>query len=166
MTHSYQPLSGEYPLFIPNDLALLKKQVDFETWFPTNTKDERMYYIWLTFLYVVPLHKQEEVTSYLTHLYAKRGELISWLRHLETLGHLDSTIFSKRVLNIIEIGRKYAQSNTLGKTVKNATKDNIRNLMMKEEGSSLYRLIKEMETYKKEVETYKKEKEQEVKSNE
>lgn len=160
VSQSYnQSTIEKYPIFTPYNEESIKAQIEtggYVVWpqirakVDMSKKESRLYNIWLVFLNAVPLHRQKEVSGYLNYLYTKRNELISWLRYLENLGHFDPSLFSKRVLNIIETARKFAGKNTNGKTVKNATKDNIRNLIMKEEGSSLYRLIKEMDVNKKE----------------
>jgi len=159
VSHSYTSgMIEKYPVFTPYDERSIKAQIEsggYVVWpqvpskVDMSNKEVRLYNIWLAFLNAVPLHRQKEVAGYLNYLYMKRNELVSWLRHLENLGHMDPALFSKRVLNILEIARRFAQQNSNGKTVKNATKDNIRNLIMKEEGASLYRLIKEMDAYKK-----------------
>lgn len=161
-----------YPTFTPYEALSIKKQIStdgpYVVWPQDvsgsepdlNDRDARMYNIWLAFLNAVPLHQQYDVITYLDYLYSKRGELISWLRTLENRGHIDPTVFSGRVVNIIETSRRFAQQKVTsgqdrGKdgrklSVKDITKDNVRNLVMKEEGSSLYRLIREMDQYKQE----------------
>jgi hypothetical protein len=164
-----------YPIFEPFDEESIKRQIQddgpYAVW-PQDgkyydpdylmTKESRMYNIWLAFLNSVPLHSQKVVSGYLDYLYNKRGELIGWLRALDNIGRLDSSEFSRRVIDIISAARRFAQQraergqdrdrNGRKLSVKDMTKANIRNLVMKEEGSSLYRLIREMDRYKKEQE--------------
>ena len=161
-----------YPIFTPYDSNSIKAQLEngpYVVWPQSNqldpdylmTKRDRMYNIWIAFLNSVPLHRQKEVGGYLDYLYKKRGELIGWLRTLENRDHLDSTSFSPRALNIIETTRKFAQKNATngrdrtkdGKklSVKDMTRSNIKNFIGKEKGDSLYRLIREMDRYKKET---------------
>ena len=121
------------------------------------TKESRMFNIWLAFLNVVPIQAQLEVSQYLGYLYKSRGALISWLRHLESKNQLDHTTLSKRTINIIETARNYStqkissgsnigyNGKKLGK--KALTRQNIKNLVMKERGDSLYKLIREMDRY-------------------
>lgn len=164
-----------YPTFTPYEEDSIKKQIfgdgpyvvwpqDPNYYDPENlmSKESRMYNIWLAFLNSVPLHHQKEVVKYLDYLYNKRGELIGWLRSVESRGHIDPTDFSRRVIDIIEAARRFAQQKVKtgmdrardGRklSLKDIVRDNIRNLVMKEEGSSLYRLIREMDRYKKEQE--------------
>ena len=159
-----------YPYLTSYDKESIKAQVKEEPYvvWPQGQlpvlkgKESLMYNIWLAFLNTVPLHNQRDASSYLDYLYGKRDELIAWLRNLENQGHIDASLFSRRVLDVIEAGRKFAQQrvhngqdrdrNGKKLSVKDMTKENIRNLIMKEEGNSLYRLIREMDAYKKEQE--------------
>lgn len=157
-----------YPNFTAYDQQSIKNQINtdgpYVVWPQSDpealgNKESLMYNIWLAFLNSVPLANQKSVVNYIDYLYNKRGELITWLRGLEGRGHLDPTVFSRRVIDIVETTRKFAQERVKngndvvrGKklSVKDITKENIRNFIMKEEGGSLYRLIKEMDNYKKE----------------
>ena len=80
---------------------------------------------------------------------------------IENRGHLDSSEFSSRVIDIITAARRFSEQRTergqnihrrTGKklSIKDLVKDNIRNLVMKEQGSSLYRLTREMARWKTE----------------
>lgn len=161
-----------YPLFMPFDKKSIDKQIrengPYAVWPQQssdiedehlNNKEGRMYGIWLAYLNAVPLHSQKEVLGFLDHLYKKRGELITWLRMLENRGSLDNSILSRRVIDLITTSRKFAQqaakSGRAPKrgnrklSVKDMTRNNIRNFISKEEGASLYRLIREMDKWKK-----------------
>lgn len=156
--------NDKYPLFTPYDTNSIKQQLiedgPYVVWpqdfLPTmNDRESILYNIWLSFLNAVPLHHQQEVSSYLEYFYTKRYELIGWLLSLESTGVLDPVLFSYRTIDLISAARKFAKSNKNkqikdGKklSVKEITKNNIKNFVMKEEGSSLYRLIREMDFYK------------------
>lgn len=163
-----------YPTFTPYDSQSIKNQLatvgPYIVW-PQNTsyhdpsnlmsKESRMYNIWIAFLNSVPLHRQGEVSVYLDTLYKKRGELIRWLRMVENREYLDPVEYSRRVINIVQAARSFARERVergqdRGRdgrrlSLKQITKANIRNLVMKEEGSSLYRLVREMENWKREA---------------
>ncbi len=164
-----------YPIFEPFDEESIKNEIKsnnaYVVWPQEElyydqqylmTKESRMYNIWLAFLNSVPLHKQKDVIGYLDFLYKKRGELIGWLRMVENRGQMDSAMYSRRVIDLVGAARKFAQKNSetgnnkgyngRKMSVKDMTKANIRNLVMKEEGSSLYRLIRDMERWKREQE--------------
>jgi len=165
ITHSYQESSHQhYPLVTPYDTQSIRANInispyvvwphDDSVFVDVTDREERTKNIWMCFLNAVPLARQKEVAGFLGKLYSDRGELIGWLRSLTTFNKLDGTEYSKRVINIVETAQKFAKSNkdrgntfdrngrmvTLNKMVD----DNIRNLVMKEEGGSLYRLVKEM----------------------
>jgi hypothetical protein len=165
ITHSYQESSHQnYPVVTPYDMRSIRENIKISPYvvWPQDSsvivdfsdRDERTKNIWLCFLNSVPLNRQKEVVTFFDKLYRDRAELIGWLRTLGTINKLESTDYSKRVINIVETAHKFAQGNKdrgknfdrQGKmlTLKKMVDDNIRNLVMKEEGGSLYRLIKEM----------------------
>ena len=124
------------------------------------SNDTKLYNIWQCYLVSSPLNKQQEIAEYLQNLYNKRYELINWLYQLSK-NKTDPTKFSKRVADILIKTRKFAKQRIAKnqnvdrktgkvKTEEELTKDNIRNFMYKELGTSLYRLIKEMDKYKEE----------------
>ena len=88
--------------------------------------------------------------------------MISWLISTESRGHLDPTEYSRRTIDLIEAARRFAQQKVKGGqerdqngrkvSLKIITKRNIRNLVMKEQGSSLYRLIRDMDRWRKDQE--------------
>lgn len=172
-TEGKERYNSLYPTFEPFDEESIKNQINtdgpYVVW-PQDgpyydpeylmNKESRMYNIWLAFLNSVPLHSQKEVSGYLRWLYNKRGELIGWLRMLENRGNLDKSEFSKRVIDIIEAARNYARrraENAQDRTkdgkkmsIKDLTKENIRNLISKENGTSLYKMVRDMAKWKKE----------------
>ena len=120
-----------------------------------STKDDRLLNILIAFMMSVPLHRQLEVLGMYDQLVRERSEVITWIRKLEEAGNWEGQ--PTRVGQIITQSRKYAleryqrgqNRDKLGRalTVSMMTKDNIRNLVNKEEGSSLYRLVKAMKEY-------------------
>lgn len=159
-----------FPLFTPYDEKTIQNyEGQFVIWpqhkdihqdndyIPQNrilyTKDNRIYNIWLAFLNSVPLHKQKEVSTYLDHFVNNRDEVVGWIRQIENIRNLDQSLFSKRTLDIISSARRFAKKpmkTRNGKFLshKQKTKNIIRNFLMKEEGHSLYKLIREMNKYK------------------
>jgi len=168
-----------YPTFTPYDDKSIKERLEhgpYVVWpqdvtynDPENLMDKtsRMYNIWLAFLNAVPIHRQKEVSEFLGDLYKKRGALIRWLRMLNNRGNLDPTEFSARAVDIVESAKRFARkkvdsgqdTTNDGKklSVKEITNYNIKNLVMKEQGSSLYRLVREMERWNREQEELRKE---------
>ena len=165
----------KYPILTPYDKKSIMKMIvekaqPFVVW-PQNTleedrdmktRDELLYNVWLNFLISVPLHKQLEAVYYLDHLLEKRKELINWFLTLEKDNMVDPVVYSRRVVQIITSARDFAQRNVQqGKNYDRRGKQmllsdmvqrNIRNFIFKEEGGSLYRLIREMERCKMQVE--------------
>jgi len=89
----------------------------------------------------------------------RRNELVEWLDELSRTKDLDVESFSKRVQDILVKTKLFAVNKVKKgenidyktkeiKSVEMLTKDNIRNFISKELGSSLYRILKEMDRYK------------------
>jgi hypothetical protein len=84
---------------------------------------------------------------------------------LNDITDLDLNSFYKRIKDIIEAARKFAKNDNIKRKDRygnirpfnRVVKDNIRNFIFKEEGTSLYRIIRDMKKWYKEL----KEKEQE-----
>lgn len=119
----------------------------------------RLNNIWMCYLISVPLHRQSEVVEYLNRFYLERTQLIGWLKNMSTNIDVESLTISPRAKNIILAAKKYVYKNpnvkgrdkykninSFGKSVK----DNIRNFIYKEDGPSLYRLIRDMKKWNKE----------------
>jgi hypothetical protein len=140
------------------------------------TRESRLYNIWQCFLLSVPNHRQEEVIFFLVELMNKRKELIGWFYDLEqeyeTLKTVekkskskevkeevgeDEVRFSRRVVNIVTTARRLARqkqqrgqdTDRRGKkqSYRQLTRGIMRNFLHKEEGTSLYRLVREMDRY-------------------
>lgn len=165
-----------YPTFTPYDIDSISSRVkdepyimwpqdrDFDDSEYLTTKESRMTNIWIAFLNSVPPHKQREVSGYIKKLYNKRGELIKFIRRLSgsKISHED---FSKRMLSILSLTKKFAEESASkgdnvdknGQTVsiKMMTNRNIKKFIMREEGYSLYRLVREMDRWNKEQQQLK-----------
>jgi hypothetical protein len=128
-----------------------------------STRDSKLYNIWQCFLVSIPLSKQNEVSQYYTYLLKRRTDVIVWLNDLSSkLVSLDMSKFSRRVQDILTKTRTFALDRVRRgenidtktrevKSVETLTKDNIRNFIGKEIGSSLYRIIREMDRHQAEV---------------
>ena len=137
-------------------------EIDYSIMSVPGTKDGKLHNIWQSFLLCVPMHRQKEVFGFYEILTTRRNELITWL--IETSnklvsGSLDMSLYSNRAKDILLKTRTFAenrfrQGNNIDlrtkefKTVETLTRDNIRNFISKEKGSSLYRLIREMDRIK------------------
>lgn len=124
-------------------------------------RQNRLRNIWLCYLISVPLHRQAEVFTYLNKFYKERDNVIDWLQELEELSSLEGLTVSDRAIQIINETRLFAHRNekagrNLARdrsvlTVKQMTKNNISNLIRKEDGSSLYKLMKNRQRYYKDI---------------
>ena len=120
------------------------------------TREQRFYNIWACFLMTVPLHRQIEVVSMYQHFLSKRRQLVSFAIELEDSGDLDNADLSDRLKTMIIESRDYAQdiikntreSNTR-QDLPTLTHENIKKLVNREETTSLYRLVKNMDSYKR-----------------
>jgi hypothetical protein len=140
---------------------------DFSTLPVPNTKEGKLYNIWQSFLLCVPISRQKEVFGFYDVLVTRRSELITWL--IETSKKMvssssstntfDMSLYSNRARDILLKTRSFAENRYRSgdnidnrtkeaKTVESLTRDNIRNFISKEKGSSLYRLIREMDRIK------------------
>lgn len=164
-----------YPLLTRYDKSVINEYIrsgkTYTIW-PQTTGDERTLYsrdgryynIWLCFLMSVPLHRQVEVLDFLDRFYKDRNDVIDWLQELDDRGSLEdiSQIISARTIQIINETRRFANTKNVsgynktkdGTTlsIKQLTRNNIGNLIRKEDGRSLYKLIKIRQRYYKELE--------------
>lgn len=126
-------------------------------------REAKLYNIWQNFLISVPLHRQPEVVKYYEFYMTRKNDVAEWLCQLSSnpsFRSLESlSTFSKRVQDILVKTRTFAEdrvkkgNNIDPKTrqkkgVEFWTQVNIKNFINKELGSSLYRLIKEMDKCK------------------
>jgi hypothetical protein len=123
---------------------------------PTN-KDAKLYNIWQCFLVSVPLCRQLMVVEFFEHLLKRRDEVTNWIVDLSSkMDKIDILKFSPRVQDILMKTRSFAAEKVrrgenvdrrtkVVRTVEELTVENIRNFISKEKGSSLYRIIREMD---------------------
>ena len=126
-------------------------------------KDEKLYNIWQCFLVSVPLCRQTAVVEFFDHLLKRRSEVTSWIISLSSqMDKIDILKFSARVQDILIKTRSFASEKVrrgenvdrktrVVRTVEDLTQENIRNFISKEKGSSLYRIIREMDRSLEEV---------------
>ena len=115
------------------------------------TKDDRYYNLALAFMMAVPLHRQKEALDMYDVAIIKRGEVVKWLRELADMEDLTSLDVPERAKNIISTAQRWALDSGQ-RNVRFARDGNIRNLVNKEEGASLYRLARTMDEYYREEE--------------
>ena len=139
-------------------IVVWPQNTEFDLPVPT-TRDTKLYNIWQCFIISVPNCRQQEVVKYYDNLMLRRNEIVEWLDELSRTKNLDVEPFSKRVQDILVKTKLFAVNKVKKgenidyktkeiKSLEMLTKDNIRNFISKELGSSLYRILKEMDRYK------------------
>jgi hypothetical protein len=120
------------------------------------THEQKSYNIFVAYLMSVPLHRQLEVMDAYENFQTQRSQAISWMKkifHERRLTDVKKTYgYYERIGIIIEHAMHEASSsmqkgtniNHEGRRVgfKALTCTNIRSLVMKEKGTSLYRIVK------------------------
>ncbi len=163
-----QIYNNMFPVLTFYDSASLRKTISnapIIVW-PQNTevignvpvnKDDKLYNIWQCFLASVPVCRQATVVGFHDYLVTKRGEVVTWLIGLsKQMNSLDLSKFSKRVQDIliktrsfaadkVRRGENFDKKSKVAKTLDSLICENIRNFISKEIGSSLYRIIREMD---------------------
>lgn len=145
---------SRYPILHRHDyvdiLSHLEREGPFISWpgqdvTEIKNRDDRMYNIWMCYIISVPIHRQMEVALMYQELQRDRMDVIKWLQSLDVIENLDS-IDSLRAQNIIKAARQLAHQKMSDSksSMANLVKDIIRNFIFKEEGTSLYRLVKAM----------------------
>lgn len=154
-----------YPLLTPysrEEIAMMLEEGPILVWPQTdqeielNTQEERFHNIWQGYLMSVPLWRQAEVLRLSEDLYRDRDQVIRWLIRLDEADDLAHDNLSRRAKQLIEQARLSARDKTMNnqaygiegnsgnqKTISTLTHENLRKLIFKEEGGSLYRLVKE-----------------------
>ena len=128
-------------------------------------RDGRLYNIWLAFMHAIPPCRTVEATGFYMQLKSERYQLIGWL---SGLGQLAPAVVSqlceelqiimpKRVHDILGVALSTANHKLQTKTnfdrqglrlsKKRMMFDSIRNLVGKEAGASLYRLVRTMKQW-------------------
>lgn len=162
-----------FPLYAPYDQASLRATIaqhgplvvwpqDSRTELNSTlveTKDDRLYNIFIAYLMAVPLHRQLEVIDVYERFILERGNVVDWLTGLAN--NADPTVeLPVRARQIITLARRAAerrveQGDVLsrrGRTMsfQDMVRDSIRNLISKEEGASLYRLARALKQSREE----------------
>lgn len=161
---------GMFPMLERKELTDIVTPISFSQRTNISTavsREDRLHNIWQCYLMAVPLHCQREVVTMYLQFLQDRTDLIEWVHSLndilppDTPRQTDNSVgptsppeVSERITAIISSARRFAKErrrthrnmsrngHILG--IRAMTRDNIRNLLMKEKGASLYRLVKEM----------------------
>lgn len=126
-----------------------------------NNRDARIHLLWLNYVLSLPLSCQEQGLDILTNFFETRKAVWTWIQSIESNKRIDleKSEYSVRVKNIISTARKFSKDRVAaGKNYSKAgtymklsvlIKSTIRNLINKENGTSLYSLAKEMKQSQK-----------------
>lgn len=135
-------------------IVIWPQNTEIQHFVPSN-RDSKLYNIWQSFLIAVPLCRQAEVIDFFDILAARRTELISWLIETSETKTV-YTDYSRRAQDILTKTRSFAEKrfreHNDGRDLREMINDNIRNFISKEKGNSLYKLIREMDNFKKQEE--------------
>jgi hypothetical protein len=121
------------------------------------TRDERIHLLWINYVISLPIHLQGQGLDIINDFHIDKVSVVEWLSSLETKypnTEINSQILPSRAKNIIITARKLANEriskgenySANGKLIKLPVliKSTIRNLINKENGTSLYTIIKQM----------------------
>ena len=154
-----------YPLFdvfslkdfyIKND-SIINLQVLNKKYAFYKTRKERIHLLWINYVLSLPTHLQGKALNIIDEFQINKNAVIDWIISLE-LKHKNTSINEQvlpdRVKHIINISRKLSNDRISrgdnyspnGKIINlpNLIKGTIRNLINKENGTSLYSMIKHM----------------------
>jgi hypothetical protein len=119
------------------------------------SRDSRIHLLWMNFVLSLPPNLQEGALDILSKFKKERTAVTEWLQHLEEANKdIEQVDLPARVKGIISISRRLARdrvNNHNNYSAKGAhmslrvvIKSTIRNLICKEDGPSLYRLVRAM----------------------
>lgn len=147
-----QAYMDRYPLLTPYSIENLrsdiKKNGNIVVWqqdpdveIPLATQEDRFQNIFYGYLLSLPLHLQLYALDLYQQLYGDQQDVILWLQEISSNQALPE--LSTRGKEIIAEAKKTAMSQP-GKSISDQINTNIKTLIHREEGGSLYRLVKEM----------------------
>lgn len=124
-----------------------------------DTRDSRIHLLWMNYVLSLPAPSQGEALNILSRFRNDRNDLIQWIQNIEAnTRNIEDAQLPNRVKGIISSSRRLARSrvetgsnySAKGTYMKLPTiiKSTIRNLINKENGPSLYSLVREMKLAK------------------
>ena len=141
-----------FPMYEEQSIRDLRKSRGYIFTIPTkemkpedfSSREDRIYLLWINYLMSLPMHVQEEALDILNKYNQDKKDLVIWLKKIEKHNKdLNDVVVSDRAKALITSSRFLAK----GKTEKyphQAVGNTIRNLISKEDGQSLYGLIRNM----------------------
>ena len=129
-----------------------------------STRDARIHLLWINYVLSLPPHAQGEALNILSQFKKDRSDVTAWLQELESkTPNIESAEVSDRVKGLISSSRRLARERIAkgdnyaqnGSFIKLPTliKNTLRNLINKENGPSLYGLVRVMKEGREALET-------------
>jgi hypothetical protein len=123
-------------------------------------RDSRIHLLWMNYVLSLPSPSQHEALNILTNFRNDRNDVITWIQSLEsTIKDIETADVPDRVKGLISSARRLARdriSNGSNYSARGSymklpllIKSTLRNLINKENGSSLYGLVREMKESRK-----------------
>lgn len=120
-----------------------------------NDRNSRIHLLWINYVLSLPANLQADALNILDNFKLDRKNLTNWIGTLEYNNKdIDKTEYSKHIKRIISVSRKLAREKVSNGQNYNAKgtqlslnsliKKTISNLIQKENGPSLYKMVKEM----------------------
>jgi len=123
------------------------------------SRESRIYLLWMNFVLSLPPSSQAEGLNILTECKKDRANLLEWIQNIEaTTKNIEGAVLPSRVKGLISCSRRLAReridngdnyaANGGFMRLPVIIKSTLRNLLNKENGPSLFSLIREMKTAK------------------
>lgn len=124
-----------------------------------NNKDSRIHLLWMNYVLSLPASMQGDALNILSQFKSDRDDVITWIQNIESsTKDIEAADIHIRVKGIISSSRRLARGRTASGNNYSARgtymkfplliKSTIRNLILKENGPSLYGLVREMKQSK------------------
>lgn len=153
--------SEEYTALFP-DLTKCFSDFKYMCNFPDviSDRDLKLYNAWICFILAMPIHMEMETIGYMDYLLENKKKCAQWIIGLSDSmisNTLDFSKYSKRLADILTKTNQFAENyikkgavdlkTGKPKNVHTVRHENCRNFINKEQGTSLYRLIREMNSH-------------------
>lgn len=151
-----------FPLYEEQSLKKLYEQNNVILTIPTgrvtqdmySNRDSRIHLLWMNYVLSLPASIQRDALNILSQFRKDRNDLINWLQDIESTKDIENNDFPDRVKSLVinsrrlartrlESGKNYSAKGCYMK-LPILIKSTIRNLINKENGPSLYALVRAM----------------------
>lgn len=118
------------------------------------TKESRFHLLWLNYVLALPTPVQSEALDILSNFKTDRQDLVTWLIDLESTKNINLDDYHRRIKSLLQSARAISRQRVKDKnnyslngaymSLPTIIKSTIRNFVGKENGPSLYTLVREM----------------------